>query len=540
MSSRATSTSTQRRIAQLVDADGVGLMLLGGPNAFGPGGWQGTPIDEVSPVFVEGRRQRERPGLALMLVIDKSGSMSNEDKLELVKDAARAAANALQRDDQIGVIAFDSRPSTLVPLQSAAGRVRIGGDIRRVRAGSGTNVLPALREAYLQLAGSNARVKHVIVLSDGLSPERGVDPLVQRMRDADITVSSVGVGSGAEQGPAAPDRAGRGGRYYFSLDGRDVPSIFRRETREAAQNAAVEERRRVRTRKRIEALAGVDVAGVPALDGIMPVRPRPLSEVILETDRGEPLLVRGRYGLGRTYAFAADTRGRWTRGWPRWRGFAKLWSQLARDAARPGEEATAGTTMEVVRSADGTRDAVIVDVRDGDRWVNDLSGEVALLDPLAGDEVQETFPTRQIAPGRYTAVLPAQPPGAGMLEARLFHAVHDAGDRSFDATPLPAARAVASLPTLMSPERAARVDGSPDDTLSRLEALGVQILTSPETRWPANAAEPAEIPTGSPAWPLILAWLTMPLFILDLAARRLVAWGGPRHALAGASSGRGT
>ena len=311
-------------------------------------------------------------------------------------------------------------------------------------------------------------------------------------------------------------------------------SLSRLEPKTLSTSAPTEERRRVRTRKRIEALAGLDLAGAPAIDGLMPIRPRPLSETILETDRGEPLLVRGRYGLGRTYAFATDTRGRWTRGWPRWRGFPKLWSQLARDAARPGEEATAGTRVEIVRGADGARDQAIIDVRDGDRWVNDLSGEVVLSDPTAQETDPETFPVRQTAPGRYAATLPAQPPGARMLQTRLFEAAQPERGRTADADRVPVARAVTSLPTLMSPERTARVEADPEETFRRLEALGVQIITTPETPWVEDGA-PANAPVGTPAWPLILAWLTMPLFVLDLAARRLLAWGGPRRFRAGAS-----
>ncbi|MGB1699440.1 MAG: VWA domain-containing protein, partial [Nannocystaceae bacterium] len=326
--------STQRAITSFVDHEGVGLLMIGGPRSYGPGGWQGTPIYDALPVRVVGEKREETPELALMLVIDKSGSMANENKLDLVKRAAQLSARALDPADQIGVIAFDSRPSVLVRLQAASARLRIRSDIRRVGAGGGTNVLPALREAFLQLRGSKAKIKHVIVLSDGQSPEAGVPTLVQQMYDANITVSGVGVGSGAGKTLLRRIAQVGAGRYYFSLDGSDVPSIFQRETRQVSKNMIREEGHVARVRTAAQVLRGLRFDAAPPLVGLTPLAPRPLSEVLLDTTQGEPLLVRGRYGLGRTYAFASDADPRWARAWLSWPGFSRFWSQIARDAAR--------------------------------------------------------------------------------------------------------------------------------------------------------------------------------------------------------------
>src|SRR5690606_3976582 len=111
-------------------------------------------------------KKREQAQLAIALVIDRSGSMSGE-KMELAKDAAKATAELLGAEDLLSVIAFDDQPTSVVHIQRASNRARIASDIARLRAGGGTKIYPALREAYEQLASAQAKVKHVILLTDG-------------------------------------------------------------------------------------------------------------------------------------------------------------------------------------------------------------------------------------------------------------------------------------------------------------------------------------------------------------------------------------
>ncbi|HWB75468.1 MAG TPA: VWA domain-containing protein, partial [Nannocystaceae bacterium] len=348
VAARSVPAASQRAVEDYVEQQGGGFVMVGGENSYGVGGWQNTAIERVLPVRFEGQRQREQAKLALVLVIDKSGSMSSEDRLDLVKEAARATATTLEPTDQIGVIAFDSRPHVLVRLKSAKSRINIAGDIRRLAAGGGTNALPALREAYLQLTGSNALVKHVILLSDGQSPEAGVDALLGDMRDADITVSAVGVGAGAGKDFLRRVASRGRGRFYFSQDGTDVPRIFSRDTREATKNAIDEQLHYPRVAKAVQALRGIDFSRAPGLRGLVPVKPKPLSELLLRTSTGEPLLVRGRKGLGQTAAFASDAKARWTAGWLGWSGFAKLWGQIARDTMRQGATLLGGASIKIV------------------------------------------------------------------------------------------------------------------------------------------------------------------------------------------------
>jgi Ca-activated chloride channel family protein len=503
-------------VATYVQELGGGFIMIGGEGSFGVGGWAGTAVEDLLPVRFEGERQRDQPTLALILVIDKSGSMSSEDRLDLVKEAARATASTLDPSDEIGVIAFDSYPSVLVRLQPAANRLRISGDIRRLTAGGGTNALPALREAYLQLIGSRALIKHVILLSDGQSPEQGVAALLSDMRDADITVSAVGVGAGAGKDFLARVAERGRGRYYFSQDGTDVPRIFSRETREVTRNAVAERLHFPRLVKPVQALRGLDFAGAPGLAGIVPIRPKPLAELLLKTHEGEPLLVRGRRGLGRTVAFASDASPRWAATWLRWAGFPKFWSQIARDTMRQGAGSLGGASLSVAPGGAEGSWSVLVDVDAGDgAFANDLRGELEVLDlqRLPEDpQHRRALPLRLTAPGRYEAELHGVLGGQRLLRARFTDplaperlAAEASGQVS---VPYPPELAPASL--FPDPTWLGQLPDSAEATHSGELA---PIFTSPGINHDRHHSRPL--------WPLVLWALVLPLLALDLLLRRV-------------------
>jgi Mg-chelatase subunit ChlD len=513
---RQVSPASQKAIARWVEDLGGGFVMIGGEASFGLGGWGGSTIESILPVGFEGERQREQPTLALVLVIDKSGSMSSDDKLDLVKEAARATARALDPSDEIGVVAFDSRPQVLVRLQRASNRLRISSDIRRLNAGGGTNALPALRESYLQLAGSKALVKHVILLSDGQSPTGGIESLVRDMRDADVTVSAVGVGDGAGKDLLARIAELGRGRYYFSSDGTDVPRIFSRETREVTRNAVVERALYPRVAKSVQALRGIDFARAPGLRGIVPVEPKPQAEVLLRTHLGDPLLVRGRRGLGRTIAFASDAQPRWAAAWLTWNGFPKLWSQIARDTMRQGAALLGGSTLEVHPGAEIGTFRVVVDVEsggDGSEFADDLEGHVEVVDPaLPSDDpgrVREVE-LALTAPGRYEATLRDIVTGQRLLRARLY----DPGQ-----TPRRLASEALGQVSVPYPAELAPEQLTPDP--AALASLGDGTHDGPIGEVVAAPGESRGRTRTRTLWPNVLWGLLLPLMAVDLLLRRI-------------------
>src|SRR5262249_14027085 len=143
-------------------------------------------------------RRRDEPRLALVLAIDRSGSMEGE-KLAVAKEAARGTASLLGSDDRIGVVAFDAEAVALVHLQPARNRAALDQGIAQLRAGGGTSFPAPLRVAYDELLPARAAVRHVILLSDGQASYEGIGELCDQMAREGITISAVGVGGGADR-----------------------------------------------------------------------------------------------------------------------------------------------------------------------------------------------------------------------------------------------------------------------------------------------------------------------------------------------------
>lgn len=165
--------------------------------------------------------------LAVVLVIDRSGSMQGP-KLEAAKEAARVTTEVLGADDTIAVIAFDTESQVFVKPQRAANKAQISSEISHLTAGGGTNMYPALKEAYETLQAISATQKHVIVLGDGETPDDGIQNLVKDMHTANITVSAVGL-PGADRKLLSMIADAGSGRLYMVDDIGALPRIFMKE-----------------------------------------------------------------------------------------------------------------------------------------------------------------------------------------------------------------------------------------------------------------------------------------------------------------------
>jgi uncharacterized membrane protein len=403
-------TNQQMEVARTyVQELGGGFIMLGGEQSFGLGGYYKTTLEEILPVRSDFEKEKEKPSLAMVLVIDKSGSMSG-DKIEMAKSASQAAVELLGRRDQAAVIAFDGQTYVISEMQSASNKAKLNDEISRIDAGGGTTMYPAMEMAYEMLQSTSAKLKHVIVLTDGISSPGDFEGLAQTMAAAKMTVSTVAIGDGS-----ATDlldsiaRIGKG-RHYVTNDPSQVPQIFAKETVTASKSAIDEQPFVPIVIRATHALRELEFEAAPFLLGYVMTRPKPTSEVILATEKGDPLLAWWRYGLGMTAAFTSDAKSRWAAEWLTWPGYSKFWTQVVRQTMRKSD--SRGIQVATERRANQVNIEVDA-VNDLGQFLNQSAVELTVINPQLQ---RATHPLRQVAPGRYATQVDVPKSGAYHLE----------------------------------------------------------------------------------------------------------------------------
>lgn len=499
-------TTAQMRTLERYARDGGGLLFLGGPGAFGPGGYGQTALErDVLPVRLDIDRRQEMPGLALVLAMDRSGSMSG-NKIELAKKAAMETLNVLQPSDLLGVFPFDTRATELVPLQRASNRFRITDAVSRLRPGGGTNIFGGLDAAYQALVKASAKVKHIILMTDGQSNRNGVVELATQARLDRITISTVAVGSGSDTDLLRRVAKAAGGRYYFTNSPNQLPQLFLKETSEVTRKALVETRFRPKVTPRFRGLqmfSGMDLAAAPPLLGYVSTRAKPQAEVLMTTHLGEPLLARWRLGLGRVVVWTSDVKSRWSQLWLAWPGYAKFWRQVVRDHLRVDE----GTpTMALETSIRGDQLVVALDaIDDDDRFIDGMRHAVTATGP---DGEARPLELLQVAAGRYEGRLTMDAFGPWTVNGRHHAPGTPDDDPGFE-----------SRATIVWPFPDEYRSPSPD--LGEIAALaartgGVEAPTAATLTAPIDGEILAEAPT----WPRWLPWVLV-LLVLDVTLRRI-------------------
>lgn len=345
-------------IREYVDKLGGGFIMLGGPNSFGVGGYFRTPIEEILPVRLKAPDEEEKQSSALALVIDRSGSMSGE-KLEMAKSASIATADVLTRNDSIGVYAFDSEAHVVVPMTRLTSTAAVAGQIASISSGGGTNLYPAMLEARNALQRVKAKIKHMIILTDGQTSGQGYEAMASQCRAEGVTISTVAIGEGSHIGLLQAIASLGGGQSYTTMDASNIMRIFTQDTLIHTGRMIREEAFEPQLVERHPILAGWDKFDSPPLLGYVKTLRKSTAQVPLVTDIGDPLLAHWRYGLGKVTAFTSDAKSRWASLWiSRWNGFGQFWSQVLRETARPPQ----GQNMDLRCEMVGDEARVSVDV----------------------------------------------------------------------------------------------------------------------------------------------------------------------------------
>jgi Ca-activated chloride channel homolog len=383
---------------------GGGLLMIGGDQSFGLGGYYKTTVEEILPVRSDFEKEKEKPSIAIMLVIDKSGSMGGQ-KMEMAKDAAKAAVELLGPRDKVGVIAFDGDPFVVVEMQPASNKAQIIDKISAIEAGGGTSMGQPMRDGFEALQQTQAKLKHMIVLTDGISDADDFEDIATNMAQSKMTCSTVAVGDDCDFKVLEAIAKNGNGRYYHAQDPANIPQIFAKETVTASKSAINEVPFTPTVLRSSAVLQDLKIEDAPPLFGYVTTRPKPTSEVILISDKGDPILAWWRYGLGFSVAFTSDAKGRWAAEWVSNPIFNKFWANVIRHAMRKSDAKGVFVQMD---QKDGKAKVTLDAVTPDGKFLNEATTTVKIIDPQNGEQ---NLTMTQTAPGRYVGEFPTDKPG---------------------------------------------------------------------------------------------------------------------------------
>lgn len=519
---------TQEALVSYVSQLGGGLVMVGGPESFGAGGWKGSTLEPILPVRLDLPERLIVPAMAVVLVIDNSGSMnrsvmgSDRSQMQIAAEGAATAVLSMDKTDLVGVISFNSEYTVEIPLGPNSDPKGAAATIRAIGADGGTFLPPALEQAQKQLENAKAEIKHIIVLSDGVSMgKERLNALAQSVAGDNIRLTTIAVGDDSDSKVMADMASIGGGQFYRVTDPNTLPRIFLRAVR-VVRSPLVRE----------TPFTPVPIsAGSPVLDGLGPLpplgglvltqpRPEPTVLSVLATPArpagasgigggGEPVLAYWSAGLGRVAAFTSDAH-RWAAAWVASPDglYSRFWSQLVRTTARPPTSRTQVLTLD----SSGDRISARLDATGDDGRPLDLLDVPASVYSPAGRRIDLRL--QQVGPGQYEAQSPAgsaSEPGVYVVTL-----APRQGTRALAPVIGGVSRPTGAEFRRLSSDRAA---------LERIAAVSggrVLSLADPGAAklFDRTGVKPAE--TRTSLWRLLTIW-AIAVMLLDVATRR-VAW----------------
>ncbi len=398
-------------------AEGGIFVFAGGKNSYSIGGYRGTPFEPYLPVSMEIEKEVQKVSTAVILVLDKSGSMSGLP-VQMAKEAAKASVSMLDPETMVEVISFDSSSRRLFHMQKAKNKMMINSFISQIYSGGGTNIIGALTMALSDIVPVQAKKKHIVLLTDGQSSKTGIETLLSKASGNNITVSTIGLGSSVDRAFLEKIAVETGGKSYFTSNPKSLPRLFMQEMKVVAPPAVVEGVIDVRVKKSMPFVSKVG-GSLPYVRGYnLTTAKGGRAVTVLVSDRGDPILAMWKQGKGWVVAFTSDVKSRWGAPWVGWKLFGKFWAELIRSLAgkETKEEDKGG---EVGVTVKGEKVSVSVDL------IDESTGE--FIDGAEGsgrfsrfdDEKDSGFTLSQTAPGHYEGAFTIKDYGAYFVSAEM-------------------------------------------------------------------------------------------------------------------------
>ncbi|MCT4661225.1 MAG: VWA domain-containing protein [Tissierellales bacterium] len=293
---------------------GGGLLVSGGKNSYALGGYYKTKLEELLPVSMEKKQKNILEKMGLVIVIDQSGSMMGDSlgksKIEVAKEASAKAINSMMPGDQIGILSFSDSRKWVVPVGDIQDAKEIKRKIRTIDAEGGTSIIPALKSAYESLKDSNVQHKHIILVTDGQAEQDGYREVLKNLKDEKITLTTLGIGQGADNRLLNFLARNAGGRFYKVDNYLNLPEIFTKETAMMADRYLNNRVFYPNIVSANEIVSGL-IEEPLLLNGYVSTTIKPRASLIMESDEEEPVLAYWNYGIGNVYAWTSDFDGMW-------------------------------------------------------------------------------------------------------------------------------------------------------------------------------------------------------------------------------------
>ena len=380
----------KKRVEDFVQSGGGALWIAGENNTYVD--HKDQPEDPLARSFPAKLAPPRSPhGTTVVIIIDKSSSMEGK-KIELARLAAIGVVENLKLDDKIGVLIFDNSFEWAVPIRSVENKAAIEKAISGITPDGGTQIAPALAEAYHKVLPVNAAFKHIVLLTDGISEEGDSFTMSAEAAKNRVTISTVGLGQDVNRAYLEKIATAAKGRSYFLNDPKGLEQILLKDVQEHTGTTAVEKPIKATVKHTSDLLDKVDATTAPELLGYIRFETKPTADEILDVE-GDPLLVRWQYGIGRAAVFASDAKSRWAASWLTWPGFDRLWTNIFRDLLPHGDES------EAVAHYDGANQDLVVEYQlSGKAGDPETAPDIFAIGP---NDFKKTLEVTRVSPGRY-------------------------------------------------------------------------------------------------------------------------------------------
>jgi uncharacterized membrane protein len=341
-------------IAAWVQQTGGGLMITGGQRSYGQGGYYKSPLEPIMPVSMERRDDHRKLAVAIVVVLDRSGSMAmvvnGRPKMDLANAGTVQVLDLLSPGDEFGCIAVDTVPHEIAPLERVTTKEPARSNILKIESmGGGIFIYVALEAAAKMIAPATAATKHIILFADASDSEEPghYEPLVAKCRDAGITISVIGLGTDKDKDAnLLKDIASRGGgRVFFTDKPEDLPRLFAEETFLVARNTFIDEPVNVKATESLTSLTGKEFRIDRSIGGynLCYLRDTAKLAVVSQDEYTAPIVAAWQAGAGRVLCYTGEADGKYAGNIKSWPDVGHYFTSLVRWTA--GQSGNLGKNM---------------------------------------------------------------------------------------------------------------------------------------------------------------------------------------------------